>query len=303
MSIDVFELIEQNYPLKPLRWKQKNEVIETDAGTKRVRIWSDEQTMTWHFNWREIMESYEILADRMIRTRDGHWHLPYEERYLTLHDERYEPFPKYNHEQTWGMLIGRLLTNGLEHAKEFRNVRQESREEMIRSFGLHRTDLNLPILNRSFPEARRRMHSYETIRDRFKHIKLPLLEPSILTHQAKRVHGRMFWQGGTGDPEISMKGICDLLADWRLATDTQSLYRLLDSIHDHFPLANGYDQLLAAELIAPREVQRCVQRIESGGHSSTSEILDTFEREWESNRNLVEEVCYWIDHRSKKVVT
>ncbi len=303
MSMDILELIEQNYSLKPLRWKLKNEVLESDSGTKRIRIWSDEQAMNWHFSWRERLESNELLTDRMLRTRDGHWFLPYEHQFLTLHDERYEPYPKHNHEQVWGMLAGKLLSYGIEQANQVQeDFEHETREERFQSFGLHRRDLNLPVLNRSFPEARRRLVTFETIRDRYKHLKLPFLDPSIMPHQAKRVHGRLFWQGGDGPPEQSMKGICTLLSDWRVATDTQSLYKLLDAIHDHFPIEGGYDQLLAAELIAPYEVQRCVRRLESGEANSASASLDLFEREWESNRVLVEEVCYWIDHRSKKVV-
>ncbi|MGP4080579.1 hypothetical protein ACTWQL_11715 [Pseudalkalibacillus sp. R45] len=302
MSMDILELIEKHYPLKPLRWKHKNEVLETDAGTKRVRIWSDESTMNWHFSWRERLESNNVLTDRMIRTLDTEWSLPYEGQFLTLHDERYEPFPKHNHEQTWGMFIGKLLALGIENPDDQEAYFSETREQMVEKYGLNRSDLNMPVLNRSLPESRRRLRTVETIKNRFRHLKIPALEPSILTHQGKRVHGRLFWQGGDDTPERSMTGLCDFLSDWRLATDTQSMYRVLDSIHDHFPLEGGYDQLLAAELIAPREVQRCVRRLASTEGQSPSEILDMFEREWESNRVLVEEVCHWIEHRAKKVV-
>ncbi|MCF6408673.1 hypothetical protein [Pseudalkalibacillus salsuginis] len=302
MSMDILELIEKHYPLKPLHWKHKNEVLETDAGTKRVRIWTDERTMTWHFNWREQLESNTLLTDRMIRTLDANWFLPFEDHFLTLHDERYEPFPKHSHEQTWGMLLGKLLSQGIEQPIYENEHFSETREQMVQQYGVDRSDLNIPILNRSLPEAKRRIRTVETIRNRYRHLKIPSLEPSILTHQGKRVHGRLFWQGGNEPPERSMYGLCDFLSDWRLATDTKSMYKLLDAIHDHFPLEGGYDQLLAADLIAPREVQRCVRRLDSTDDHSVSEILDQFEREWESNRTLVEEVCRWIEHRAKKVI-
>ncbi|MCF6138116.1 hypothetical protein [Pseudalkalibacillus berkeleyi] len=303
MSMDILELIEENYALKPLRWKQKNEVMETDSGTKRLRIWSSEQLMNWHFHWREQLESNDLLTDRMIRTRRGKWHLPYEGSFLTLHDERYEPFPKNGYEQNWGFLIGRLLTNSINQMSDNQEHVQESRDELYRSFGLHRTDLNLPLLNRSIPEARKRLTTFDNIRSRYRHLKIPYLESTLMTHQGKRVHGRFFWQGGEGEPQRGLQGLCELLSDWRISTDTQSLYKLLDSIHETFPIEGGYDQLLAAELIAPREVQRCIQRLESGETNTTSATLDQFEREWEANRTLVEEVCHWIDHRSKKVIT
>ncbi|WP_257346349.1 hypothetical protein [Pseudalkalibacillus decolorationis] len=303
MSMDVIELIGKHYTVAPIRWKQSNELLESDCGVKQVRFWTDEGLMNWHHAWRNHIETDFVLTDRMHRTSDGAWFVPIDDGFLTLHDYHSEPFPKRNNEHIWGRFIGELLEFGLERS-QFQGGKRESSTLTILDdvTDLRHLGSTLSVVRNSLPEAKRRLKKVTEVYERLHHIPKPLLEPSLLTTQGKRVHGSLFWQGGNSAPESGLQGVGRFLADWYSATDTKSIHTLLDQIHERFNLMGGYDQLIIAELIAPREVQRCVKRLESSELDQSEHILDRFEQEWEMNRKLVEDVCTWSEHLAKKVV-
>ncbi|WLD92260.1 hypothetical protein [Alkalihalobacillus sp. AL-G] len=302
MSMDVLELIDKNFSLTPSRWKQTNELLESDCGVKRVRYWSDEALMNWHHAWRNQAEHDQVLVDRMHHTVEGRWFVPLEDGFLTLHDVYFDSFPKQNHEHIWGRFIGEMLAFGVEHP-HYQGVHESTTLNILDNLeDSNRMDTNLTMIRKSLPEAKRRLNMVQEIFEQYRHLPKPILESSLSVNQGKRVHGYLFWQGGNHYPEAGLQGVGSLLADWHQSTDTRSVHALLDHIDDRFTLTGGYDQLIVAELIAPREVQKCMGRMENAGPEQSKQILDRFEQEWETNLRLVEEVYAWINRRAKKVI-
>ncbi|MCM2675193.1 hypothetical protein [Alkalicoccobacillus plakortidis] len=128
--MDLLEELKQQYG-----WKNavslSEEIIETDHGLKRIRFWEDQDLLDWHINWRDHCYLAPVmLADRMIRTKDGDSFIPWNSSRVSVHDEITQAFSQQENGQVWGTLVGLMIRYGLETKLEIKPVVNEEPDLM-----------------------------------------------------------------------------------------------------------------------------------------------------------------------------
>lgn len=88
----MLQAVQQHYHFHILHHVPLNEELhlQTNCGTKKVVVWTDEQALHWSFLWREEAATGGIrTVDRFIRTKDGAPFVSLGDSYLTVQDLPY----------------------------------------------------------------------------------------------------------------------------------------------------------------------------------------------------------------------
>jgi hypothetical protein len=299
----IINLLENEYELYGVRWKEEPHILKTDSGDKRLRYWSDENLLNWHVNWRdESAAGSGAVTDRMIRTRDGEVAVYDGRQWVTVHDCADEWFGCEEVDR-WGQLIGELLKNAVKPdsdqfiAEIIPEVNMEACFSKLRLY----SEGNFQCIHVSMNEAEKRFQYAEALRKRTSACHAPILEKELKITRGKRIFHFLFYEGGNSKPVKGYLPIRNFLLDWLSQTSPLSLKMLLSNIHSIFPLDTDHGLQLLAEISMPRELEECVNFLDNSTLEKMVEGMDRFEKHWEENRTLLKTVTEWFEDNRRKV--
>jgi hypothetical protein len=299
----LINLLENEYDLYGVRWKQEPHIILTDFGEKQLRYWTDESKLKWHVKWRdESSKGSGAVPDRMIRTRDGEVAVFDGKYWVTLHDYADTPFGCEEVEK-WGQFIGQLLEASIHKNMEkdlradkpvfdFQHCMEVSRKYLEGDFD---------ILNKSIYEAEKRLQYAEALKKKVKKSVIPLLENEISISNGKRIFHFLFYQGGDTWPVKGYLPIRNFLFEWLEQNSPLSLKMLLTEIDKIFPLNSDQGLLLLAEITIPWELIECLNQLDNSNLEKMVEGMNKYESIWDANRLLLKTVTEWFDEKRRKV--
>ncbi len=88
-------------------------LVQTNRGLKRIHYWQDLALMKWHIDWRDSCNvTPYVIMDRMLRTIDGAAYVQFDDYMVTVHDEIKDPYGQIGHEENWGCFLGRMIECG-----------------------------------------------------------------------------------------------------------------------------------------------------------------------------------------------
>lgn len=300
--------IEAEYNLPNLKWIKEDELFQSEFGRKRIRIWKDKQLLDWHVKWRdEVSKESSIMTDRMIRTKSQSPYSICDKGWLTIHDEVEQPYLTKGREAEWGEFLAGTLVYGCTMSKSFNFIgKQESLsllkiKKQIRQLELQ-DHMAKMVVERTYYEAKKRFESAQSILKKVSLKKVPILNPSISTSNAREVFFQMFFIGGSEEPVQSYSPLRSLLERWLNENGKESFIRLLDEINQSFNLRGEQGMLLLAECLMPYEIQQVTNELsDSDKNRETSKIMDQYFTSWESSRKVVFTLSEWLEHTRKKV--
>ncbi|MBU8905063.1 hypothetical protein [Desertibacillus haloalkaliphilus] len=303
------QLIEKEYELKITKWHD-DDLLETDAGKKRIYHWNDQQQLEWHIKWRESCRpTIDVMINRMIRTKSGATHISFEEGWVSLHDEVTTLYPMEGHEAKWALLIGEMLASGKQWAEEFRESDapiMTSIEQITSKVDeiVQLDEVARLVLKRSCVEAKNRMAAAERLKKAEDDQPLPLMDPFVSLTQAKQIYNVMLWQATTKRPERGYRSIRLFLEQWLYENGEESLENLITVLHRHIDLTGQQGELILSECLQPWELDDCLKKLEETRTSAEGLAqFEVFQQRWETSRKLVLLLSRWIDNERKKVAT
>jgi hypothetical protein len=299
----LINIIENEYELYGIRWKEKPNIIITDYGEKRIRYWTEEERLKWHIKWRdESSKGSGAVPDRMIRTRSGETAIFDGKQWVSLHDYADASFG-CEEEERWGQFIGTLLSASLETEQDFVKRIEHPVFDMKHCLRLSRKYMegNFQCITSSMREAEQRLQFSEALQKKVKRNTLPVLEKNLSIKNGKRIFHFLFYQGGDAWPVRGYKPVRGFLLEWLEHTSPSSLKMLLTEIDKHFPLDQDQGLLLLAEIVTPWELYDCLEQIDNSSLERMVEGLKRYEDLWEKNRSLLRTVTGWFDEKRRKV--
>ncbi|MDN4072717.1 hypothetical protein [Fictibacillus terranigra] len=302
----ILQEIKKHYELQTVTWKEKETLVDTDCGVKRIRIWSDLHLLNWHVRWRdEVGKNSLAVADRMIRTVDGACWVDLEGRYLTLHDYVEGRHERGGHEKRWGLLLGNMLQAGLDLQKEFGPITHADRYSFDACLAaIHKLskDYNeLVSVRNSLPEANKRLNLAMELKQASSQVPLPLLDSDTHMSNGAQIFNILFYRGSNGYPEEGYRPLRKFLTEWLKECGPYSLRKLLTCINEHFSLEREQGYLLLAEILTPWELQDCVDQLKNTELSHIVACVESFEQDWDFNRILLHCFTDWMDDKRKRV--
>ncbi|MDV2684879.1 hypothetical protein RYX56_10915 [Alkalihalophilus lindianensis] len=280
-------------------------VILTDQGRKRIRSWSDSSLLEWHVEWRDRCHYTPIvLTDRMIRTKEEEAAAKWKEQWITLHDEIEEVYPQLDHEKAWGMLMGLMITHGLEERQLERVYKEELPSYEWNPMLLNglRDDIQDQLI-RYHKEALVRSKKAERIRSQQRNVKQPLLDLFQSPDQARRIYEVLIWRGTNEQAHLGYQSLRQFLINWQIVNGTKSLEKVIASIGHTEGFNKDQALLFIVEVLEPYEWAALTRSLMSNeSERQIEEKLTKMSNEWEAARQLVSILGRWIDDQ-KKVVT
>lgn len=307
--MDMIRRIKMEYDLSDVKWLKKNQILDSEYGKKRIRIWKDKQLLQWHVKWRdEISKQSGILLDRMIRTKAGDPFFISEKGWVSIHDEIEEQFPSQGREKEWGRLIGSILTFGLTQSEDCQRLKKQ---EQLTLHAEKASIDQLPfldpmakvVLERSYYEGKNRIRKADHLIERIHHKRLPILMPFTSLTAAKQVLFNLFWICGDTHPVKGFEPIRHFLEDWYLENGAASTEKLLDKTNEYFSLKEDQGLLLLSECLLPYEFKTAITELSiNETEAGATKIMTSFFKSWETSRNLVLLVSNWIEKDGEKAV-
>ncbi|WNB93257.1 hypothetical protein [Bacillus sp. NEB1478] len=299
----IINLLENEYELYGVRWKEEPHVIFTDFGDKRLRYWSEEQLLEWHVKWRdESSKGSSAVPDRMIRTRDGGNAVFDGKHWVTLHDTADIPFG-CEEVGRWGQFIGHLLAASIKYENVPCTIDGEPAldyEKCLEKLELY-AEGNFHSLNISIAEAKKRIHFAEVLYKKTVRTPRPILEKEISIINGKRIFHFLFYEGGDSKPIRGYLPIRNFMLEWLLQTSPLSMKMLLDEIHSVFSLSDDQGLLLLAEITMPWELKDCINFLDNSSLEKMVDGMNKYEKLWEDNRLLLKTVTEWYEDTRRKV--
>jgi hypothetical protein len=303
-TMDMINLLENEYDLFGVRWKHEPHIVMTDFGEKRIRYWKEEQLLKWHGKWRDESSSGSgAVPDRMIRTRSGDIAVRDGEQWISLHDHSEALFGSFD-EKRWGEFIGNLLIAGVQEGEKKEEWPLESCTLNIEKClsGIKKfEDGNFHFLNTSLYEAEQRLVFAKSLKDKAQVKGLPLLERDISISNGKRIFQYLFYQGGDSWPVRGYLPIRKFLLEWLTHTSEASLKKLLSEIDLTFPLHSGNGLMLLREVVLPWELEEGLNQLQNSSLEKMVQGMREFEALWKENRKLLKIVTEWFDVNRRKV--
>lgn len=307
--MDMIRRIKMEYDLSDVKWLKKNQILDSECGKKRIRIWKDKQLLQWHVKLRdEISKQSGILLDRMIRTKAGEPFFISEEGWVSIHDEIEEQFPCLGREKDWGRLIGSILAYGITQSEDCQRLKKQ---EQLTLYADKTSIDQLPfldpmsklVLERSYYEGKKRIKTADLLINRIHQKRLPILMPFIAVTSAKQVFLNLFWVCGDTHPVKGYEPIRHFLEDWYLKNGATSTEKLLDETNQYFSLKEDQGRLLLSECLLPYELNTAVTELsKSETESGTTKIMEFYFKSWNTSRNLVLLISNWIEKDGEKAV-
>ncbi|MBY6035305.1 hypothetical protein KUV80_01485 [Fictibacillus nanhaiensis] len=300
----LINLLENEYDLYGVEWKQEPHLIMTDFGEKRLRYWTDEERLKWHMKWRdESAKGSGAVPDRMIRTRDGEIAVFDGKHWISLHDSADTPFGCEEVER-WGQFIGHLLLASIKASHENHECKvTESVFDFDSCLAQSEKYMegNFKCINTSIYEARQRLKFAEALKRKVRKPVLPILEKDISISNGKRIFHFLFYQGGDSWPEKGYLPIRKFLFEWLSHTSPLSLRMLLTEVNKVFPLNGEHGLLLLAEITVPWELRDCLILLDNENLEKMIEGMQKYEATWEEHRIFLKTVTQWFDENRRKV--
>ncbi|WNF35940.1 hypothetical protein RJD24_16000 [Bacillaceae bacterium IKA-2] len=307
--MDMIRQIKMEYDFSDVKWLKKDQILDSEYGKKRIRIWKDKQLLQWHVKWRdEISNKSGILLDRMIRTKAGDPFFISEKGWTSIHDEIEEQFPCQGREQEWGRLIGSILAYGLAQSDDCQRFKKQ--DQLTLDADKASID-ELPfldpmaklVLERSYYEAKNRTRKADHLLDRIHQKRLPILLPFSSLIDAKQVVFTLFWICGDAHPVKGYEPIRHLLEEWYLKNGAVSTELLLDKTNEYFSLKGDQGLLLLTECLLPYELKTVFRDLSINETvAGTSKIMKSYFQSWETSRKLVLLISNWIEKEGEKAV-
>ncbi|MFC7371261.1 hypothetical protein ACFQPF_06200 [Fictibacillus iocasae] len=304
--MEMLNLLKDRYGLADVTWKDHPSIINSSSGCKKIRFWTDKNLLLWHTAYRdEAGKKDSPFLDRMIRTIKGESSVPFQEKWLTLHDCSEEPYDMIGFEKDWGALLSKLLTAGQKNYAHM--VLQPDASEFdfqsLLDFALPltKTSSSLSMIRLSLAEARKRTQQALSLIRLADGCEPPVLNQEISTKNGWKVLNFLFFEAGAGVPVRSFEPLKQFLQEWIASCGSSSLKKLLTEVNKGFPLHEEQGLLLTAEIMMPKELDKCIRQLQTGGLEETVLCMDRFAREWELNRRLLMAVTEWMDDNRKKV--
>ena len=299
--MDLLEELKQQYG-----WNKavaiNEDIVETDHGLKRIRYWEDQDLLDWHINWRDHCTiAPVVLADRMIRTKDGDSFIPWESSKVTVHDEITQSFSQSENGQVWGTLLGLMIRYGVQSKTKIdaQVIQQPDLVKLEKRLWMFPTTLHAMLQNIVY-EGKIRSKKAKKLRSKYlEEHHLPLLDKVRMDGQAKHIHDMLHWAGTSTYPERGYHSIQIFLRDWLSQHHSAELHTLLDAIEDIYPeFSTAQGPFLLAECLEPYEILP-ILKLEPQNDSITriEEVLHTCTVEWEQSKRMVEDLANWLDGR------
>jgi len=295
--------IENNYPFQEVSWYQKNKVIETDKGKKIIRIWTDENQLNWHINWRErLSEETGILTDRVIRTNHGEKALATDIGWITIHDVVDSLFPISEFPFEMGRFLGTYATIEVEGDQPVsvngRKINWDQIDNISASF-LSSKKLLSNIRKEAVHRANKADELLKNTSDRLaakRVVKIRTLK------QAKNVQGQFFWENNERDLESSMEMLCSCLREWVSEYGEGQLDTLLKGMNTTCSLENDQGKELLAHFVYPKELESFLEWFdEERNEEEVNQKLDHLCRQWDISKTIVEHIVHWLVGKKEKV--
>jgi hypothetical protein len=299
----IINLLENEYEIYGVRWKEEPHVLKTDSGDKRLRYWTDEQLLKWHVMWRdESATDSGAVPDRMIRTRDGDVAIFDGKHWVTMHDCSETEFGCEEVDR-WGQFIGHMLAVSVKPS--FHSFDTEVAPVLDLRVCLEKLKLyaegNFHCIQTSVDEAKKRFQFAEAIQKKTNQVKRPILEKELNILNGKRIFNFLFYEGGDSKPVRGYLPIRSFLLEWLCQTSPLSLKMLLSQIHSVFPLNGEQGLLLLAEVSMPWELEDCVRLLDNSTLEKMVQGMNRYEKLWEDNRLLLRTVTEWFEDNRRKV--
>jgi len=295
--------IENNYPFEEVSWYQKNKMIETDKGKKIIGIWTDENQLNWHINWREqLSEETGVLTDRVICTNHGEKALATDIGWITVHDVVDSLFPISEFPFEIGRFLGTYATIETEGAQPVSMNRRTIDWDQIDNIPASSLS-SKKLLNKIRKEAVRRANKADELlknaSDRLATIRVVKMRT---LKQAKNVQGQLFWENNERDLESSTDMLCTCLREWVSEYGEGQLDTLLNGINTTCSLENDNGQLLLARFVYPKELESFLEWFdEERNEEEVNKKLDHLCRQWDISKTIVEHMVHWLVGKKEKV--
>jgi hypothetical protein len=299
----LINLLENEYELYGVRWKQEPHIIMTDFGEKQLRYWKDESTLKWHVKWRdESSKGSGAVPDRMIRTRDGETAVFDGKYWITLHDYA-ETLFGCEEVVRWGQFIGQMLKASIQgnYEKDFPVKQPVFDFNYCLDLAQKYQDGTFQILTASLGEAKKRLEFAEALNKKVQQAPVPILEKEISIANGKRIFHFLFYQGGDSKPVVGYMPIRNFLFEWLENNSPLSLKMLLTEIDRIFPLDGDQGLLLLAEITTPWELKDCLSQLDNSSLEKMVEGMNMYQEIWDANRTFLKTVTEWFDENRRKV--
>lgn len=295
--------IEKNYPFQEVSWYKKNKIIETDKGKKEIEVWTDENQLNWHIDWRErLSEETGVLTDRVIRTNNGEKALATDIGWITVRDVVDSLFPVSDYPFEVGRFLGTYATIEAESLQPSTLIK--------RSINWEKLDI-MPWTSLSAKKLYGKLrteavHRARNANELLENCSVELADKSVVKigtlKQAKNVQGQLFWENKERELESSVDMLSSCLREWVSDYGDAQLKTLLNGVNETCPLDSDNGKLLLASFVYPKEFESFLNEFdEERNVEEVDKKLDDLCQQWDLSKIIVEHIINWLVDKKEKV--
>ncbi|WP_416151381.1 hypothetical protein ACM26V_10575 [Salipaludibacillus sp. HK11] len=295
--------IERSYPFRNVSWIQKNKIINTEKGKKAIEVWTDEDLLNWHIQWRErLAEETGVLTNRVIQTKTGAKALSTDIGWITIHDVVDSLFPISENPYELGRFLGKYASIETEQLPP--PIIDQAIQRKIEFEDVHMAPTpSSSLLEKTRREAVRRVKKAEELMEgcdkRVSKTKVTKVES---LDQAKSVQGQLFWENKEKEVEHCIDMLCSCFREWVTSYGIDDIGRLLDGVNETFQLEEDAGQMLLARFVYPNEYESFVEWFhDKRNENEINTQLNHLTQQWDVTKTIVEQLVHWLEQKKEKV--
>ncbi|PYZ93653.1 hypothetical protein CR194_10875 [Salipaludibacillus keqinensis] len=295
--------IESHFPFQQVEWLEKNKFINTERGIKALHLWTDEEQMKHHMQWRDrFAEHAGVLTDRMIQTVNGDKAIPIEAGWMTLHDVVDSSFPVSDYPEEMGQFLGNYVLVPIEETDPPVNQSKERISAFI-DVPFPSSTPRFRVLEKMRKEARQREKKADGLA---RSVEVDGQMQRVLAiesfSQAKEIDGQLFWENKGTELKPSVDVLCSCLRKWVENYGEDRLDLVFNGLNESFPLKNENGLLLLSRLVYPTEyVEFASWFNKTRNDDEVEKRYVALSNQWDVSKKIVAKFVHWLEEAKEKV--
>ncbi|MFC4618157.1 hypothetical protein ACFO4N_05370 [Camelliibacillus cellulosilyticus] len=283
--------LRDHYPFGHVSLSEKENIIRTDRGLKRVCFWTDQRLFDWHIRFRKRLADEGVPVNRMFVTTGGSPGLFFNGGILSVHDVLEEPAALVGYEPMWSRAVAAILKvaetpvrapllpiNAKDAFEDFSVILKQAKDQ----------EGEVKLLKKCERDALKQ-HKLAVGLKRRSVSSMPFL-PRLDLSDFKSFYRLLFWDVPQTEPQAGWKALAGFCRSWHQTAGAASLFKLLDDVDRHYPLRGTVIDHVFAEVVDPVEWTEAIQDLHRGGRFDK----DRFIQRWDNRSRLAALIDEWI---------